>query len=107
MSSAADKLAQMPDPNRKRINIKVTHNGNLFVDSEPMEVDWQLGEHIEWDFGGKPFKIKFKGDSPFAATEFDEKNPNSGPVIKKFKGAYRYSVEANGKILDPTVIVEP
>jgi plastocyanin len=107
--SAADRLAQMPDPNRKRINIKVTpKHGNIFVDSEPMEVDWQRGEHIEWDFGGKPFKITFKdGISPFTESEFDHTRPYSGQVVVKKEGVYKYTVEANGKILDPTVIVEP
>jgi|SRR5574342_42918 hypothetical protein len=108
MGAAADRLAQMPDPNRKRINIKQTpKHGNPFVDCEPMEVDWQLGEHIEWDFGGKPFKINFNGNSPFASDQFDETKPDSGQVVKKFKGVYKYSVEVNGKILDPTIIVEP
>lgn len=106
--SALDNVAAMPARNQRRINIKVTpKHGNPFVDCEPMELDWQLGEEIRWDCGGKPFKITFEGGSPFAESQFDEKHPDSGPVTQQFRRQYKYSIEVNGKVTDPTVIIEP
>jgi|SRR6476659_1571099 hypothetical protein len=80
------------------------------VDNDPIYLRSDLGDQMNWacDHPGKTFRITFLNDrSPFARTTFDNQHPDSGPIQPGATGEYKYSVEIDGHINDPKIIIQP
>ncbi|PYX87397.1 MAG: hypothetical protein DMG68_11835 [Acidobacteria bacterium] len=95
--------------NPKRVNIRHNPGGKPAVDQETIEIWSTKGEEIEWacDHPGQEFYICFEGKSPFQQQHYHSKNNRSGPIQSGASGSYKYSVEVDGHVLDPTVIIKP
>ncbi len=100
------KFAQVP--------VTITHRDGAppVVDNDSILIDrTQGGEGIEikWvcNSTDKDFYICFAGDSPFEQRHFHRGNSCSGRVKPGATGRYKYTVEIDGQILDPQVIVRP
>jgi len=95
----------------KRVTVKIRHNpGNApSVDLDSVEIWGPQGDEVEWtcDAADKEFHVRFEGNSPFEQNHYHSKNNRSGKVKPNASGRYKYTVDIDGKILDPTVIVHP
>jgi plastocyanin len=93
------------------IKVKVDSSGQPVVD--PDTVSACVGDTVHWVFAGsKEFKVHFMdGDSPFDWS--DSKGASVEGTVKAdaVKGdaptPYKYSVDVDGKVLDPKIIVDP
>jgi hypothetical protein len=103
MSTAA-KVFQ----NVKPVTVTV-QNGYPCVGEDPIVLDKNLGESIEWvpQPANLRFTVCFASETPFAERHFHEHRPASGPVNKGATGRYKYTIEVGGVVLDPGVIVRP
>lgn len=102
--STAPKLFQ----NVKAVTVSL-ENGHPCVDEDPIEIWSDKGESIQWvpEPADLKFTVCFAAESPFAERHFHEHRPASGPVNKGATGRYKYTIEVDGVILDPGVIVRP
>lgn len=100
-----------PSKGPQRITVKIKHNpGNApSVDQDSVHVWATQGDEIEWvcDNPSKDFRVRFEDKTPFNQSEYHSKNNRTGAVKTDAKGSYKYSVEIDGKKLDPDVIVHP
>jgi len=104
----------VPDPGRKPILVSVGASGQPEV--EPDEVHACVGEELRWVFKGsvaREFSVLFKS---VAESPFDWDRQTGSTVVGTVKGTavkdeksteYKYDVEVDGKLLDPTIIVDP
>ena len=86
------------------------HEGNApTVDKDTIILRSDLGDQMNWicDHPGKKFRVTFEGKTPFASFTFDDQNYQSGPIQPGATGEYKYSVEIDGHINDPRIIVQP
>jgi hypothetical protein len=101
----------MQEDRIKKVVISVK-NGKPHVDEgqETIVVNRQNNEEVLWVSTVK-FRIDFKGDSPFYEDQFDDQNTYSGlarrSIIASKDRRYKYSIDINGKILDPGIIIDP
>lgn len=95
--------------NPKRVNILHKTGGKPAVDQDPIEIWSTKGEELEWtcDHPGQEFYICFAGKSPFKQQHFHSRNNRSGAIRTGATGPYKYSIEIDGHVLDPTVIIRP
>ena len=105
-------MSAVPQPsfNQKQVLVKHHEGGVPSVDQDDIVLDRRLGEEVQWncDHPEKAFRVVFTDGSPFASSTFDEKNNSSGPIqINAKSRAYKYSVEIDGKVYDPRVIIQP
>jgi hypothetical protein len=104
-------MSAVPQPSFSQKNVVVQHHeGNTpTVDQVDITLDRLLGDELQWscDHPGKKFRIDFGGRSPFERSTFDDQNYQSGPIRPDAHGPYKYSVEIDGKINDPRVIIQP
>ena len=95
----------------QRVTIKIKHNPGQppSVDRDPVEIWATQGDEIEWvcDNPTKDFHVRFEGKTPFNNSEYHSKNNRTGAVKTNATGRYKYTVEIDGKKLDPDVIVHP
>lgn len=90
-------------PKKVKINFA---NGEPSVDNENVVLWSTEGDQLEW-VSDHDFVICFPRNSPFKSNHFGSHNPRSGSIKPGASGKYKYNVEVNGQILDPTVIVKP
>jgi hypothetical protein len=94
----------------KRIEITLDSNGKpqLAKGQLCVEIDRSKDEEVLWVFNG-PFRIDFKDVSPFYEDQFNETFRQSGlvrrGVLPSRVRVYEYSIEINGKTLDPQIKV--
>jgi hypothetical protein len=71
----------------------------------------QGGEDVElvWtcDTAGKNFFVCFPTESPFQDRHFHNGKNSSGTITAGASGRYKYNIEIDGHVLDPTVIIKP
>ena len=71
----------------------------------------QGGEDVEliWtcDTPGKNFFVCFPSESPFNDRHFHNGKNRSGTMTAGASGRYKYNIEIDGHLLDPTVIIKP
>jgi hypothetical protein len=99
----------------KRILISVDAHGKPRVadDLQDVTINKEKGEEVRWESeSGLPFRIDFKQDaSPFYEDQFNERFPHSGlarrGVLPSQDRSYRYTIEIQGKTLDPVIKVYP
>ncbi|HVO61456.1 MAG TPA: hypothetical protein VMT53_11010 [Terriglobales bacterium] len=95
-------------PNVKQVTVSF-ENGMPSVDPEPIEIWSTKNESVEWVAEPRDlaFTICFAAESPFSERHFHEHRPASGPIKTGATGRYKYTIEVNGVILDPGVIIRP
>lgn len=95
--------------NPKRVNILHRPGNKPAVDQDKIEIWSTRNEEVEWvcDHPGQEFYICFEKRSPFQQQHFHSGNNRSGPIQPGASGSYKYSIEVNGQVLDPTVIIKP
>jgi len=102
----------MQEERIRKVVISLDKNGQPQVDkeNETIVLNRLQNQEIFWSWPG-PFRIDFKGNSPFYEDQFDDTNPYSGLVRRSVVSAkdrtYKYTIDINGKILDPGVIIDP
>ena len=106
MSAARDVLSFAVQP----IVVSVLPDGTPAVD-QPTTVIWSThSQEVRWVAADPKtvFHICFKDKSPFdKGRHFHSSDGRSGKITAGASGSYDYSVEINGKILDPTVVIKP
>lgn len=100
---AAPDKGPVQMPKRVRINFA---NGMPSVDNEAIELWSTEGEQVEW-VSDHNFVICFPRESPFESRHFHTGSRVSGKIRPGATGRYKYNVEVNGQVLDPTVIIKP
>jgi len=77
---------------------------------QDVTIDRTKDEEVIW-VSDLPFRIDFNGESPFYESQFDHKNRRSGlvrrGVISSRVRGYKYTIEVEGKTLDPKIFVFP
>jgi hypothetical protein len=102
----------MSEERVKRIEITVSKDGkpHIAADLRAVTIDRTKDEEVIW-VSELPFRIDFRGDSPFYESQFNEKNRRSGlvrrGVISSRFRTYEYTIEIEGKTLDPQIKVFP
>lgn len=102
----------IPKPALSDKNVIVQHHEGTAptVDKDPIYLRSDLGDQMNWacDHPGKIFHVTFlNGRSPFARSTFDNDHPESGAIKPGATGEYKYSVEIDGHINDPRIIIQP
>ena len=93
-------------PGPHTITISYT-NGKIAVNPASITVDKRKKEHLQWVSDGDfEFYICFE-DTPFNSYHYHRQNNASGEARDAASGKFKYSVEVDGKTLDPDVIVRP
>jgi hypothetical protein len=89
--------------------VSVGQDGYPTVNKDAFELWSNRGDSIMWSPSPKDleFHVCFETDTPFLSRHFHSSSGHSGPVKPSATGRYKYCIEINGKILDPTVIVRP
>lgn len=102
----------MSEERVKRIEITVDKQGkpHIAADLRALTIDRTKDEEVIW-VSELPFRIDFKGDSPFYEDQFNQTYRRSGLVRRgvlsdKFR-TYEYTIEINDKTLDPQIKVFP
>jgi len=96
----------------KQIEITVDKQGKPHIAENlgAVTLNRTKDEEVAW-VSELPFRIDFKGDSPFYESQFSEKERRSGlvrrGVIASEFREYKYTIEINGKTLDPVIKVFP
>ena len=101
---------EMPECAREKVvRVSLNEDGYPRVEPDYIEINRLLDERVVWQAEeGVNFTICFGNDSPFESIHFHPCMPSSGSVKRAALGReYKYSVEVNGKIIDPTVGVKP
>jgi hypothetical protein len=102
----------MSEDRVKRIEIKLDENGKPYVSKENLKVtiDPNKYDEVIWFCDG-PFRIDFKGGTPFNDDQFDETHRCSGlvkrSVLPSRDRPYEYTINVKGKTLDPEIFVWP
>jgi len=98
--------------------IKIIRKDGILAVS-PDQTEIRRGEELQWAGENREmeFFICFAGMSPFARRHYSNLHPASGPVLYGPRAGefinggegtcYKYSVEVDGQVLDPGIIVRP
>jgi hypothetical protein len=80
------------------------------AEHQTVTIDRTKDEEVIW-VSEVPFRIDFKGDSPFYEDQFNQGYRRSGlvrrAVLSSQHRSYEYTIEVNGKTLDPKIFVWP
>lgn len=102
----------MSEDRVKRIVITVDKQGKPQIAAEhhSVVIDQTKDEEVLW-VSELPFRIDFKNVSPFYEDQFNQKNHRSGLVRRGVLSSefrtYEYTIDINGKTLDPQIKVWP
>ncbi len=100
----------MSEERVKRIEITLDEHKKPHVAADQRIVTIDKTEEVIW-VSELPFRIDFKGVSPFYEDQFDHTYRRSGMVrrgvLPSQFHAYEYTIEVNGKTLDPQIKVFP
>jgi hypothetical protein len=105
MSATKANVVAVP----QRITIDVGSSGIPTVYPDTIVVDRDKGDYeVEWVCpSGKQYYVCFVYESPFEQRHFHSGNGRSGRAKDTATGRYKYTVEVDGQILDPTIIIKP
>jgi hypothetical protein len=102
----------MSEERVKRIEITLDDKKNPQIAAElrTVTIDRTKDEEVIW-VSEVPFRIDFKNVSPFYEDQFNQTHRRSGLVRRavlpsKFR-TYEYTIEVNGKTLDPKIMIFP
>ena len=102
----------MSEDRVKRIEITLDENKKPQVSEANLKVtiDSKKDEEVIW-VSEFPFRIDFKGGTPFNDDQFDQTHHRSGlvrrAVLPSQDRHYEYTITVNGKTLDPKIFVWP
>jgi hypothetical protein len=102
----------MSEDRVKRIEITLKKDGTpqIAKEQETVFLDSKKGEEVIW-FAEFPFRIDFKQGTPFYEDQFNQNHRQSGLVRRGVLASrvryYEYTIEVNGKTLDPKIMVFP
>ena len=99
----------MSDCSVKVVKVQVSHC-HISVDPPVVHINRLRGETVRWEVeGGDRVAIFFSaGRSPFRNHVFHCGEFESGTVLPSADfGAHKYSIESNGLLLDPIIMIEP
>jgi hypothetical protein len=117
LSAGVSGCASCPsDSNKTPIQVTVTVDASGMPEVKPDPVPAHEGNKVHWVFQGpaaREFAVKFRNvaDSPFDWSE--QKGTQVWGTVKagaakdNRRTEYKYSVDVNGKALDPKIIIEP
>jgi hypothetical protein len=92
------------------ISLDENQKPKVAAEHECVIVDQSKDEEVIW-VSDLPFRIDFEGDSPFYENQFNSANRRSGLVRRGVLGSkfheYKYTIEVNGKTLDPKIMIFP
>jgi hypothetical protein len=105
-------MSAVPKPTFAEKSIIIQHRDGAAptVDQDTIYPNSDLGDQMVWNCNhpSKSFRVIFdRGRSPFASSTFDNQNCHSGPIQPGATGEYKYSVEIDGHINDPRIIIQP
>lgn len=107
--SAKSKKPAKPHKGSKK-TVKITVSATK-ISVVPLDVTINRlhGDTVEWVVTGAPAAtIAFDdGTGPFATNPLTGALIESGPATAMAAGPYKYSVSANGLVLDPIIMVHP
>jgi hypothetical protein len=102
----------MSEQRVKRIEITIDKQGKpqIAADLRVVTIDSTKDEEVIW-VSETPFRIDFKSGSPFYEDQFSHIHRRSGLVRRgvipsRFR-TYEYTIEIDGKTLDPQIKVFP
>jgi hypothetical protein len=102
----------MKEERVKQIDITLDKQGKpqIAADLRELTIDRTKDEEVIW-VSDLPFRVDFKGDSPFYENQFSQTHRRSGLVRRgvvssRFR-SYEYTIEIGGKTLDPQIKVFP
>jgi hypothetical protein len=104
--------AAMSEERVKKIKITLDENKKPQVAPEYLTVtiNQAKGEQVQW-VSDTPFRIDFKNGTPFYEDQFDHTHSFSGlvrrGVLPSQTRPYAYTIDVNGKKLDPQIMVFP
>ena len=101
---------EMPECVREKIvKVSINEDGYPRVEPDHIEINRLQDERVVWRAEeGVNFTICFGDETPFESLHFHPCLPKSGTVRQGATGGeYKYSVEVNGKVIDPKVGVKP
>ena len=101
---------EIPDCEREKVvRVFVGEDGYPRVEPDYIEIDRRKHETVVWQSEpGVAFTICFGDETPFESYHFHPCLSSSGKVREGASGGeYKYSVEVNGKVIDPKVGVQP
>ncbi|MEG3193131.1 hypothetical protein [Lysobacter sp. D1-1-M9] len=98
----------------ERVYVDIGYASDGMPSAQPDRCTVRPETHITWraPVGGGPFEIRFSGETPSA--DLRTRNLSSAPIDSREKaemtaseraGEYKYLIEANGKVLDPAIII--
>lgn len=102
----------MSEERVKRIVITLDEKQHPHVAPEhrTVAIDRTKDEEVIW-VSDVPFRIDFKSGTPFYEDQFNQTNRRSGlvrrAVLSSQHRTYEYTIEVNGKTLDPKIFVWP
>jgi hypothetical protein len=102
----------MSEERVKRIEITLDDKKNPQVAAEfrTVTIDRTKDEEVIW-VSEVPFRIDFKSGTPFYEDQFNQTSRRSGLVRRSVLSSqhrnYEYTIEVNGKTLDPKIFVWP
>ncbi len=102
----------MSEERVKRIEITLDEKKNPQVVAEfrTVTIDRTKDEEVIW-VSEVPFRIDFKSGTPFYEDQFNQNHRRSGLVRRWVLASrvryYEYTIEVNGKTLDPKILVFP
>jgi len=102
----------MSEERVKRIEITLDENRKPQVAAEhrSVTIDRTKDEEVIW-VSEHPFRIDFKSGTPFYENQFNQTHGRSGlvkrAVLSSQQRSYEYTIEVNGKTLDPKIFVWP
>ena len=102
----------MSEDRVKRIEITLKKDGTpqVAAGQGTVEIDSTKDEEVIW-VSEFPFRIDFKKGTPFYEDQFNQKHRRSGLVRRAVLASrfryYEYTIEVNGKTLDPKIMVFP
>ncbi len=111
MSAQPIEMPELPECEEKEkiVRVSVNKDGYPRVEPDYVEIDRRRGETVVWHADeGVNFTICFGDETPFESFHFHPCLRSSGKVrMGASGGEYKYSVEVNGKVIDPKVGVQP
>jgi hypothetical protein len=102
----------MSEDRVKRIEITLDKRKKPRVAAEYLTVtiNQAKGEEVQW-VCDTPFRIDFKSGTPFYEDQFDQTHSRSGlvrrGVLPSQYRRYKYTIDVNGKTLDPQIMIFP
>ncbi len=103
---------EMPECRKEKervVRVCMSEDGYPRVEPDSITINRHEGETVVWKAEpGVNFTICFGDETPFESFHFHPCSPSSGKTREGANGGeYKYSVEVNGKVIDPKVYVVP